>query len=255
MSVATALQRLDVELCPFATKCSCCCRCFCPPRLPRKACQLVASLTRASSHFHFGNGRQASVAKRIRQVLKQDSTGVTVACCQLSTGFCRHLSQRLVRLLASHVIACYLISPALVFAISKQAPCCVCGIAEYQRIDSRSTPAVQAVLEAELAVIQADLVAAESSKPQGGRLLKRGSKQPAKAGKPAAGSDEEDSEATVAAANVLQQGAEGEGSDSDVTEPASLPPEGRAAGLAQVLADSDDEMEESGAQSRWLEPA
>lgn len=113
----------------------------------------------------------------------------------------------------------------------------------------------KAVLEAELAVIQADLVAAESSaaessKPQGGRLLKRGSKQPAEAGKPAAGSDEEDSEATVAAANVLQQGAEGEGSDSDVTEPASLPPEGRAAGLAQVLADSDDEMEESGAQSR-----
>lgn len=164
------------------------------------------------------------------------------------------------RLLACHVIACYLISPALVFAISKQAPCCVCGIAEYQRIDFRSTPAVQAVLEAELAVIQADLVAAESSaaessKPQGGRLLKRGSKQPAEAGKPAAGSDEEDSEATVAAANVLQQGAEGEGSDSDVTEPASLPPEGRAAGLAQVLADSDDEMEESGAQSRWLEPA
>lgn len=86
MSVATALQRLDVELCPFATKCSCCCRCFCPPQLPRKACQLVASLTRASSHFHSGNGRQASVAKRIRQVLKQDSIGVTVACCQLSTG-------------------------------------------------------------------------------------------------------------------------------------------------------------------------
>ena len=116
-------------------------------------------------------------------------------------------------------------------------------------------PALQEALEAELAVIQADLVAAESSaaennKPQGGRLLKRGSKQPAKAGRPAAGSNEEDSEATVAAADVLQQGAEGEGSDSDLTEPASLPPAGRAAGVAQVLVDSDDEMEDSSGQSR-----
>ena len=106
---------------------------------------------------------------------------------------------------------------------------------------------MQAALEAELAVLQADLVAAENSTPQGSRLLQRGSRQAAKAGKPASPSA---SEGTVAAADALQPGAEGGGSDSDATEPASLPPAGRAAGLAQVLADSDDEMEESCAQGR-----
>ena len=181
-------------------------------------------------------------------MLKQDSTGVTVACCLLSTGYWRRRCQRLLQLLARHVPDEPSVSGVLPTSVHA-------ALHSLNDLSPVLTPALQEALEAELAVIQADLVAAESSaaesnKPQGGRLLRRSGKQPAKAGQPAAGSDEEDSEATVAAANVLQQGAEGEGSDSDVTEPASLPPAGRAAGFAQVLADSDDEMEEGGAQSR-----
>ena len=158
------------------------------------------------------------------------------------------------QLLTSYTSACYLISPAhpghSIFTTSPLMCMRRCSIH-----NSCLTPALQAALEAELAVIQADLIAAEncaaeSNKPQGGRLLMRGSKQSARAGKPAAGSNGEDSEAAVAAVTVPQQGAEGEGSDSDITKPASLPPTGRAADLTQVLADSDDEIEEGGAQSR-----